>query len=162
MNPEMRGSAPYAANRNPHPYIDVYAVSLSGTAHHPELKQLLPAIQELLRLYQRSYGLFMLDFDKFNNALRPMKENPEVYFQAKEHDEDVRQKQKKLAQIEALIAFIESASTLLRDRREFTYAKFSQAVSDQISATGSDWMDIAETLLHMKVAAEAELTTRLA
>ena len=106
--------------------------------------------------------MFMLDFDKFNNALGPMVENTEDYFQAKEQDEDVRTKQKKLVEIEALIAFIENIAPLLRDGQNYTYPKFSLAVSGHITTAASKWSAIAEELLQMKVAAEAELTTRLA
>jgi len=161
MKPEMRNLAPFASPAPQPDHIDVYAVSAAGTVAYGELRELLPTIQELLRLYQRSYGLFMLDFDKFNRALKPMKDNPEVYFEARGHDEGVREKQRKLKQIESLIAFIESASLLLRDRIEYTYPRFSLAVSNRIAETPSPWEAIAETLLHMKVAAEAELTTRI-
>jgi hypothetical protein len=127
----------------------------------PRLRFLLPALQDLLRLYQRSYGLFMLDFDKFNNALGPMIENTEDYFQAKEQDEDVRTKQMKLEKIEALIAFVEDVAQLLRDGIAYTYPRFSSAVSGRITHGAAKWSAIAEPLLQMKVAAEAELTTRL-
>jgi hypothetical protein len=106
--------------------------------------------------------MFMLDFDKFNNALGPMVENTEDYFQAKEQDEDVRTKQKKLVEIEALIAFIENIAPLLRDGQDYTYPRFSLTVSSHITLAASKWSAIAEELLQMKVAAEAELTTRLA
>ena len=162
MKPDMRNLTKVRPETGKPAYVDVYAVCAKAMETFPRLKSLLPALQELLRLYQRSFGLFMLDFDKFNNALVPMTENTQDYFQAKEQDEDVRTKQKKLEQIEALIAFIEDVFLLLRDGQEYTYPKFSSAVSGRITQAGSKWSAFAEPLLQMKVTAEAELTTRLA
>jgi len=161
MKPEMRSQERYAPVAEEQIIVDVFAVCAGGMIRFAELKPLQPMVQELLRLYQRSYGLFTIDFDKFNAALGPMGENTEDYFQAKEQDEDVRTNQRKLRQIEALIAFIEDVSLLLRDRLEYNYPKFSQAVSSRIVLAGSKWSAISESLLHMKVTAEAELTTRL-
>jgi len=161
MKPDMRGADQFAVIPEKPDYIDIYSVCAGGLGRFAELRPLQETIQDLLRLYQRSYGMFILDFDKFSNALGPMSENTEDYFQAKEQDEDVRTKQKKLVQIEALIAFIEDVSALLRDRLEYSYPKFSQAVSTRIALAGSKWAAITEPLLQMKVAAEAELTTRL-
>lgn len=160
MQPAMRSlSRTHPEDGAPGP--DVYAVCAAALAKFPRLQPLQPAVQELLRLYQRSHGLFRLDFDKLNGALQPMAENAEDYFAAKEQDEDLRTQKRKLELIEALIAFIEEAALLLRNGVEYTYPKFSTAVSGRIAQAGSRWAAIADTLLHMKVAAEAELTTRL-
>lgn len=161
MVPAMRSPLVIRYEAGKTPCIDIYSVSLKAMEAFPRLKDLMPTVQELLRLYQRSFGMFMLDFEKFNNALAPMVENTEDYFQAKNLDEDVRTKQLKLERIEALIAFIEDVAPLLRDGQQYTYPKFSSAVSARITAPASRWSSIAEPLLHMKVAAEAELTTRL-
>jgi len=91
-----------------------------------------------------------------------MTKNTEDYFHAKEQDEDVRAKQKKLRAIESLIAFIEAVSRLLKDGHNYTYPAFSSAVTKQITLAPSGWKNIAEELLRMKVTAEAELSTRLA
>jgi len=53
-------------------------------------------------------------------------------------------------------------SGILRDGRDYSYPKFSVAISSYITRAGSKWSPIAEQLLHMKVAAEAKLSTRLA
>jgi hypothetical protein len=162
MKPDMRSpTAIHPASGRP-PCPDIYTITVAGMERFPRLRTLIPAVQDLLRLYQRSYGMFMLDFDKFNKALGPMIENTEDYFQAKEQDEDVRTKQMKLEQIEALIAYVEDVSLLLRDGQAYTYPRFSMAVSSHIMRAGSKWPHIAESLLQMKVTAEAELSTRLA
>jgi len=162
MKPEMRSEHKIKSTPGKEPRVDIYTTTVKAMDTFPRLRSLLPAVQEQLKLYQRSFGMFMLDFDKFNKSLGPMVENTEDYFQAKEQDEDVRTKQKKLADIEALIAFIEDVSKMLRDGNDYTYPKFSNAISGHITRAGAKWAPIAEQLLHMKVAAEAELSTRLA
>ena len=162
MKPEMRSALKISATEGRPPGHDLYSIILKAMETFPRLKVLIPVVQDLLRLYQRSFGMFMLDFDKFNNALGPMTENTEDYFQAKEQDEDVRTKLKKLEQIEALIAFLEEVALLLRDGQAYTYSKYSQTVSQCISRAASKWTHIADALLQMKVSAEAELSTRLA
>ena len=159
MKPEMRSV--HKIDGKPS-CVDIYTITLKAMSRFPRLQPLIPAVQDQLKLYQRSFGMFMLDFEKFNNTLGPMIENTEDYFQAKEQDEDVRTKQKKLAEIEALIAFIEDASRMLRDGHDYTYPQFSIAISKHITRPATKWASIAERLLHMKVAAEAELSTRLA
>lgn len=162
MKPDMRSGHELGGTAGKPHCVDIYTITVKAMAAFPRLRPLLPAVQDHLRLYQHSFGMFMLDFDKFNNALGPMVENTDDYFQAKEQDEDVRTKQKKLADIEALIAFIEDVSSILRDGRDYSYPKFSITISSYITRAGSKWSPIAEQLLHMKVAAEAELSTRLA
>lgn len=161
MKPEMRGPDKIRTEPGKPPNLDIYTISLKAIDSFPRLQSLIPTVQDHLRVYQRSFGMFTLDVGKFNNALGPMIENTEDYFHTKEQDEDVRATQKKLEKIEALIAFIEEVSLLLRDGRDYTYAKFSMAITAHITRTVSRWSNIAEQLLHMKVAAEAELTTRL-
>ena len=51
---------------------------------------------------------------------------------------------------------------MLHDGHAYTYPKFSNTISSHITRATSKWSPIAEQLLHMKVAAEAELSTRLA
>lgn len=162
MKPDMRGPATARPAAGRPSGLDIYTITVQAMEKFPRLRSLVPIVQDLLRLYQRSYGMFLLDFDKFNKALGPMIENTEGYFQAKEQDEDVRIKQKKLEQIEALIAYVEDVSLLLRDGQAYTYPRFSMATSSHIMRAGSKWSPIAELLLQMKVAAEAELSTRLA
>jgi uncharacterized protein YoxC len=162
MKPEMRSTQKINSTAGKQPCVDIYTITVKAMNSFPRLRSLVPAVQDQLKLYQRSFGMFMLDFDKFNNALGPMVENTEDYFQAKEQDEDVRTKQKKLADIEALIAFIEDVSQMLHNGHDYTYSKFSIAISSHITRAAAKWSPIAEQLLHMKVAAEAELITRLA
>ena len=162
MKPEMRSPEQIRTESGRPEVVDIYTVCVRSIEAFPRLRELVPMIQDLLRLYQSSFGMFSLDFDKFNRAMGPMVENTEDYFHAKEHDEDVRTKQQKLTKIEALIAYIEDVSQLLQNGQDYTYAKFSQAISGHITRPGSKWSGIAEQLLQMKVTAEAELSTRLA
>ena len=162
MKPEMRSVHKINSTTGKEPHVDIYTITVKAMEAYPKLRPLVPAIQDHLKLYQRSFGMFMLDFEKFNNALGPMVDNTEDYFQAKEQDDDVRTKQKKLADIEALIAFVEDVSKMLHDGQAYTYSKFSNAVTSHITRAAAKWSPIAEQLLHMKVAAEAELSTRLA
>ena len=161
MKPEMRGPDTIHTEPGKAPNLDIYTITLKAIDSFPRLQSLIPTVQDHLRVYQRSFGMFTLDVDKFNNALGPMIENTEDYFHTKEQDEDVRATQKKLVNIEALIAFIEDVSRLLRDGQDYTYAKFSTAITMHITRAASKWTNITEQLLHMKVVAEAELTTRL-
>lgn len=162
MKPEMRSTQKIDSAAGKRPCLDIYAITVKAMKTFPRLRSLIPDVEDLLKLYQRSFGLFMIDFDKFNKTLGPMIENTEDYFQAKEQDEDVRTKLKKLADLEALIAFVEDVSKMLHDGRTYTYAKFSHTISTHITRTAAKWSPITEQLLHMKVAAEAELSTRLA
>ncbi len=162
MKPEMRSVHKINSKAGKPPCVDIYTVTLKALHRFPRLQPLIPAVQDQLKLYQRSFGMFMLDFEKFNNTLGPMIENTEDYFQAKEQDEDVRTKQQKLANIEALVAFIEDVSEMLHDGQGYLYPQFSIAISKHITRPTARWAPIAERLLHMKVAAEAELSTRLA
>jgi len=162
MKPEMRTPAKIEVGSAGKTYPDIYAFSAKGLVDHPRLKPLTPNIQELLQLYQHSFGMFMLDFEKFSRAIVPMVENTEDYFNAKEQDEDVRTNQKKLKQIESLIAFIEAVSVLLKDGAQYSYPGFSTAVTKLITYDKAKWLDIAEKLLRMKLAVEAKLSTQLA
>ncbi|MDH5649384.1 MAG: hypothetical protein OEY67_06975 [Gammaproteobacteria bacterium] len=161
MKPEMRTPDPVHHNLNKPEYPDIYTMSSKAMRTYPKLKVLVPSIQELLRLYQHSYGIFHLDFEKFNRAIVPMIENIEDYLQAKEMDEDVRTKQKKLEKIESLIAFLDAAAILLKDGQQYAYPQFSSTTTKLITHTTSKWSGIAEDLLRMKVTAEAELSTQL-
>jgi len=160
-NPDMReqegGYQPYKES----PYHDVFSIYSAAVAKHPRLLLMKQPIQELFRLFQHSYGMFALDFQKFNRAIMPMEKNTTAYFQAKDEDEDVRIKRRKLGQVEGLIAFLENVARLLRNEQKFVYAQFSKAVSDIITQPGAKWTHIGEDLLRMKVSAEADLSTRL-
>ncbi len=162
MKPEMRSVHKIGSTPGKQPGVDIYMITVKAMDTFPGLRPLIPPVQDHLKLYQRSFGMFMLDFGKLNNAMGPMIEHTEDYFHAKEQDEDVRTTQKKLENIEALIAFIEDVSLLLRDGKHYTYPKFSLAISGHITRATAKWASIADQLLHMKVAAEAELSTRLA
>ena len=161
MNPDMReegkGYQPFKKSE----YQDVFAIYTAALVKHPRLTILKAPIQDLFRLYQHSYGMFALDFQKFNRAITSIAENTDAYFQAMEEHEDIRTKRRKLEQIGGLIDFLENIAQLLKTEQEFVYARFSRAVSDIITAPASAWSHIIEDLLRMKVNAEADLSTRL-
>lgn len=160
MNPEMR-TVEKIEDSGQQNYPDIYALTSTTINKHPRIKMLLPMIQNLLKMYQHSFGMFELDFRKFNQAIIPMTENTEDYFQAKDQDDDMRDKQEKLKDIEFLLAFIDAVSILLRDGRNYAYPAFSSAVTNIITMKKSKWSEITEILLRMKVDAEAELSTRI-
>lgn len=161
MNPNMReqkvGYQPFRQSK----YKDIFTLFIETQSRHPRLEMIKAPIQELLRLFQHCYGMFMLDFQRFNHAIAPMAENTEAYFQAKDEDEDIRTKREKLEKIEGLITFLETASGLLKSGDDFNYTKFSSAISDIITRIASNWSHLSEDLLRMKVTAEADLSTRL-
>lgn len=161
MKPEMRTPLKIDADSSSKAYPDIYTFSMNAMKKHARLKILIPIIQELLQMYQHSFGMFMLDFGKFSKAIAPMVENTEDYFNAKENDEDERTKQMKLKQIESLIAFIEAVSILLKDGGQYSYPSFSTAVTKLITYSSAKWIGIGEELLLMKVRVEARLSTRL-
>lgn len=161
MNPNMREKERGHDPLKKSAHHDVFSIYTAAAVKHPRLSILKVPIQELFRLYQHSYGMFALDFQKFNRAIMPMTENTEAYFQAKDEDEDVRTKRRKLEQIEGLIAFLENVAQLLKTEQKFIYTQFSKAVTDTITKTRSTWAHIAEDLLSMKVSAEADLSTRI-
>jgi hypothetical protein len=161
MKPEMRSSIELKPSPGKDPCPDIFAICQKAMQAFPRLQTLQPKVEELLRLYQKSFALFMMDFEKFNKALVPMIENTEDYFAAKEKDEDVRTKLHKLQLIEALISYIEDVAQLLSDKQTYNYSKFSSAVTAHILRPDAGWAKIAEPLLLMKVTAEAELSTRL-
>lgn len=162
MNPKMRAADLEDDGFKEQSFPDIFTLFTDVMIQHPRLKKLAPAVQELLKLYQHSFGMFKLDFEKFNRAIVPMIENIEDYLSAKEMDEDVRTKQEKLEKIESLIAFIEASGIMLKDGQDYSYPKFSSIVTKLITNTGMKWTHIAEGLLRMKVTAEAELSTQLA
>ncbi|MBE9516550.1 MAG: hypothetical protein IME93_06190 [Proteobacteria bacterium] len=161
MKPDMRSPDTGKIGANSKTYPDVYSISSSALKKYEELRTLASAIQELLRLYHHSFGMFVLDLNKFNKAIIPMIENIEDYTHAKEMDEDVRHKQDKLEKIKALVAFIEAVALILKKGKDYTYPKFSSLIAATIDQVGASWEAIAEELLRMKVIAEAELSTRI-
>jgi hypothetical protein len=160
-NPAMREKEnsyqPFRESR----YVDVFTLFTQAQAKYPRVEMIREPILELFRLYQHSYGLFGLDFHKFNQAILPMTENAEAYFHAKDEDADIRTKRIKLEKIEGLIEFLEHATLLLKHLHDDDYANFSKGLTSVIAKPASGWIHISEDLLHMKVAAEADLSTRI-
>lgn len=161
MKPEMRSPHKIAGSKNKSVYPDIYTIVIKALGRFPGLHPLIPFVQDQLKLYQRSFGMFMLDYEKLNKSMGPMNDNAEAYFLAKEQDEDVRTKLRKLAEIEALIAYIEDVARMIVEDQSVTYPQFSIVISKHITRAGTKWAPIAEQLIHMKLTAEAELSTRL-
>ena len=161
MNPQMRDNIDLLPQFQDQKYEDVYTLFSQALQRFTRLKTIQPAVVELFRLYQHSFGMFNLDFEKFNRAVEPILNDTDAYFMAKEEDEDIREKRDKLSKIEGLIFFLEHAAELLGDGVNYTYTKFSSRISDVIIQPRSQWGHIGEDLLRMKVIAEAEYSTRL-
>lgn len=159
MNPDMRdASAPPYSNRR---YDDVFARFGAALPVHRGLETLKQPVQELFKLYQHAYGMFMLDFNKLNQAIETMLHNTDAYFEAKDEDRDISIKRDKLHKIEGLIPFLEHSVRLATEEEMDTYYKFSRQLSAAISGRKSHWQHIAEGLLRAKIQAEADLSTRL-
>jgi len=159
MNPDMReGAEPLTARGR---YDDVYARFGQALSAYPHLETLRPPVQELFRLYQHAYGMFMLDFTKLNQAIDTMLHHTDAYFEAKEEDRDIALKRDKLRKIEGLIPFLEHSVRLALEEEMDMYYKFSRQLSAVISGRKTQWLHIAEDLLRAKIQAEAEISTRL-
>ena len=159
MNPEMRDSN--ASKNMEVMYPDVFVAFTTSLRQFNRLQQIKDFIIEHLRLFQRAYGMLVLDFDSFNRAVESIFVNPEQYFDSKIEDEDIRSKRDKLRKYEGLIPFLEDTMGALREDPSMSYTAFSRRVSETISVGDSGWSHIAEQLLLAKVAAEADVTTRL-
>lgn len=159
MNPDMRESVPPGTNLKK--YDDVFRLFTRAVKYHPRLNQLRDFVVEYFRLYQRAYGMFALDFDNLNKAVETISGNTAEYFKAKIEDEDLRAKRDKLRKYEGLIPFVEDAARLLVEYEDQAYGKFSKRISEAVSVRPSLWEHITEDLLVAKVAAEADLSTRL-
>lgn len=160
MNPAMR-DRDGLRNLNTRPHEDIFARFSDALAAHPRLHKIKDFILDYFKLYQRAYGMFSLDFINFNKAADTIAANPEEYFDAKQEDEDIKIKLEKLRKIEGLIPFLEAAGSELSADHEESYPHFSKRLSRTISLQPSEWEHIAEELLLAKVAAEADLSTRL-
>ena len=160
MNPEMRDSND--SGNIDLTYPDVFVAFTTSLQRFGRLQQIKDFVIDYLRLFQRAYGMLVLDFDSFNRAVESIFVNPEQYFDSKIEDEDIRSKRDKLRKYEGLIPFLEDTMGALRADPSMSYTAFSRHVSEIISIGGdSGWSHIAEQLLLAKIAAEADVTTRL-
>jgi hypothetical protein len=160
MNPSMREKDPDIAKATAS-YDDVFSLFAQAIRRHPRLLQVKNNVIELLKMYQRTYGMFTLDFEHLNQSITTMLENPDTYFESKDEDRDIRTKREKLRQIEGLIPFLERTAELFSDEEMEAYMKFSRRVSNLISLRKVPWEHIAPDLLRAKVQAEAELSTQM-
>jgi len=160
MNPEMREARP-ASNLNPLPVDDVFARFMIALRKHPRLRNIKDFILDYFKLYQRAYGMFILDFNNFNKAVETIANNPDEYFDAKQEDADIRIKLEKLKKIEGLIPFLDRMAASIAENESESYQQYSRAMSAMISSAPSQWEHIREDLLVAKVGGEADLSTRL-
>ncbi len=142
-------------------YEDIFTRLADGLHKHPALERLKEPVIELFKLYQHSYGIFALDWNRLQQGIELMMKNTAAYFEAKEEDKDIRAKREKLRCIEALIPFLERGAKMLGEKEFNTYAIYTRRLSDVISEGKTPWVSIAEDLLRAKVLAEAEMSTRL-
>jgi len=160
MNPEMREKID-RPNQSDEEYDDIFMRFTRALKHYPRLEQIKDFIIDYFKLYQRAYGMFQLDFDNFNKAVDTITSNTAEYFESKHEDEDIRVKRDKLRKYEGLIPFLENTSEMISEYEDYGFDRFSKRVSEVISEEGQPWDHIGEELLVSKVAAEADLTTRL-
>ena len=95
MNPAMRRAAvptgrPSLARRRPNRRTRISARPHRRSEKHPALERLKEPVVELFRLYQNSYGMFALDWNRLQAGIQLMAKNTEAYFEAKEEDKDIR------------------------------------------------------------------------
>lgn len=160
MNPEMREKND-KVSLNGSAYEDVFIMFTRALKSHPRLDKIKDFIVDYFKLYQRAYGMFILDLNNFHKAVDTIANNPEQYFDAKQEDEGIKVKMEKLKKIEGLIPFLEATALVLSEAQINTYQKFSKQLSDLLSRARAEWEHISEDLLVAKVSAEAELSTVL-
>ena len=158
MNPDMRENT---RGRTAENYDDVFVLFTRALKRYQRLVQIQDFIINYFKLYQRAYGMFVLDFDNFNKAVDTITNNTDDYFESKKEDEDIRVKREKLRKYEGLIPFLEEASRLIIEYSDYPFTKFSRKISVVISEDKRVWDHVNEELLVAKVAAEADLSTRL-
>lgn len=158
MNPDMRDRSSEPAREK---YDDIFMLFTRALKRNSRLSQIQDFVIDYFKVYQRAYGMFVIDFDNFNKAVETITNNTDDYFESKKEDEDIRVKREKLRKYEGLIPFLEEASNMVMEYSDYSFTKFSKKMSSVISAENRVWDHISEELLVAKVAAEADLSTRL-
>lgn len=159
MNPQMRDKADSMEPTTQ--YYDIFTHFAVALTRFPRIDSIKDFIVEYFKLYQRAYGMFALDFDNLNKAVDAISKNPDEYFGAKDEDADIKGKRDKLKKYEGLIPFLESAHANMAGGQDAPFGKFSKQISELMTTGDARWAHISESLLMAKVAAEADLTTRL-
>jgi hypothetical protein len=160
MNPEMREKIDNPGKTG-EGYDDIFMRFTNALKRYPRLEQIKDFIIDYFKLYQRAYGMFHVDYDNFNKAVDTITSNTEEYFDSKQEEEDIRVKRDKLRKYEGLIPFLENINEMISEYEDYDFDKFSKRVSEVISEGGLPWEHINAELLVAKVAAEADLTTRM-
>jgi len=160
MNPDMREKEE-GGRKVESEYEDIFMCFSTAIKTHPRLAKIKDFIIDYFKLYQRAYGMFILDYNNFNKAVETITSNTKQYFESKQEDEDIRAKREKLRKYEGLIPFLESSAALVTEYNDYAFTKFSKKISEVISDDDTVWEHIREELLVAKVAAEADLSTRL-
>ncbi|MFZ0488462.1 MAG: hypothetical protein WAL83_15820 [Arenicellales bacterium] len=158
MNPDMRDNLREPVKEK---YDDIFMLFTRAMKRNSRLSQIQNFIIDYFKVYQRAYGMFVIDFDNFNKAVETITGNTDEYFESKKEDEDIRVKREKLRKYEGLIPFLEEASNLTVEYSDYSFNKFSKKISAVVSEENHVWDHISEELLVAKVAAEADLSTRL-
>lgn len=158
MNPDMRDRSNDPVREK---YDDIFMLFTRALKGNSRLNQIQDFVIDYFKVYQRAYGMFVIDFDNFNKAVETITNNTDEYFESKKEDEDIRVKREKLRKYEGLIPFLEEASNMVVEYSDYSFTKFSKKMSSVISEDNRVWDHISEELLVAKVAAEADLSTRL-
>lgn len=158
MNPDMRDHTSEPVKEK---YDDIFMLFTRALKRNSRLSQIQNFVIDYFKVYQRAYGMFVIDFDNFNKAVETITNNTDEYFESKKEDEDIRVKREKLRKYEGLIPFLEEASNMIVEYSDYSFTKFSKKMSSVISEENRIWDHISEELLVAKVAAEADLSTRL-
>lgn len=159
MNPDMRDAAAIERAQD-HDYDDVFALLSAALKSHPRLNSIKDFIVDYFRMFQRSHGMFQIDYENFCHAAAAIANNAPEYFDAKHEDHRTREQREKIRQYEGVIPFLENAMELVQATRHKPFSQFSRTLSDMITASDSPWLHIGEGLLIAKVTAESDLTTR--
>jgi transcriptional regulator NrdR family protein len=161
MNPDMREKQQGGQSQNHPAQDDIFVRFTTALKRFPRLAKIKDFILDYFKLYQRAYGMFVLDFDNLNKAADTISTNPDEYFDAKQEDEDIKVKLEKLKKIEGLIPFLETTALALVEDENMPFQQYSRNMSAVISTKPSQWEHISEDLLVAKVTAEADLNTRI-
>lgn len=159
MNADMRDTV--AADRAEDMDIeDVFAALTDAIHRHPRVSSIAGFIVDHFRLIQRTYGLFKIDFENFEQAVLSMTEHATEYFDAIEDDKDLVRKNHHLLMYSALIPYLERIDKLMPDADSLSLTQWSELLTREISTPDVPWAPAADALLVARVAAEADLAVQ--
>ncbi len=159
MNADMRDTV--AADRAEDMDIeDVFAALTDAIHRHPRVASIAGFIVDHFRLIQRTYGLFKVDFENFEQAVLAMPEHATEYFDAIEDDQDLVRKNHHLLMYACLIPYLENIETFVGDADSLSLSKWTKRLTEEISRPSVPWAPAAEALVVALVAAQADLAAQ--